>query len=204
MIVARLVPSPADLEFQGKHSGEIFQFQFHQHWIRLLGPIVRLCVSTMAVFGVGYSIFVLAPIEDPFTHYLVLNVLTFLFVFAQFDFMLRFYRYLLSMVVITDKKIHRIKKTLILTDEHISVDLWMMQDIQKSQNGILQNLLRFGTITLEVQETIMSLHFVPHVVDKYEEIMSLREQAREKMGYFGGVLRQDSKQQKQIPKEVFA
>ena len=109
---------------------------------------------------------------------LVLQFLTLFFVLAYFEILKRFYRYLLYIVIVTDKKIHRIKKTLITTDDHISFDLMMVQDIHKSQTGIWQNLLGYGTIVLEAQETIMRLHFVPNVVEKYEKIMHVRERGR--------------------------
>ncbi len=202
MVIARECSNRADLNFQGKHIGETFQFQFHQHWIRLLGPLLRLLTSTVIVFAIGYSVFGFAPVEDDLTRHLVLSFLTALFIASQFDFLFRLYRYLLYVVVVTDKKVHRIKKTLITTDDHISVDLWMTQDIQKCQNGILPNILGFGSIIMEVQETILRFHYVPRILKKYEKLISIREEARGKMGYIGGRLRREARTDEYLRREV--
>lgn len=186
MVIARSSASLSDLNFQGKHSGEHFQFQFHQHWIRLLWPIVKMLIWNSIIFGLGYSVFFMSLSTDIWTRRTILFLLTLFFVISQFELLVKVYRYLLYVVVVTDKKLHRIKKTLVMTDDHLSVDLWMAQDIQKCQFGILQNILGFGSVIVEVQETILRLHYVPNVSKKYEKILFLREKARMKMGYVGG------------------
>ena len=178
MVIARSVAEMADLDFQGKHSGEIFHFQIHQHWVRLVWPLCKFLLWNMIIFGTGYAVFFMEPIVDPFTRRVVLQFLILLFFVAYFEILKRLYRYLLYVVIVTDKKIHRIKKTLIMTDDHISFELSMAQDIHKTQSGIWQNILGYGTITLEAQETIMQLPFVPNVVEKYERIMHIRELCR--------------------------
>ncbi|PIR48842.1 hypothetical protein COU80_04100 [Candidatus Peregrinibacteria bacterium CG10_big_fil_rev_8_21_14_0_10_55_24] len=182
MVIARGVPLK-ELDFQGKDPEEDFQFQFHQHWIRLLWPFIKLLGWNAIIVGIAYSVFMLAPASDDVTRRIVLAFLTTFFVLAHLEFLKRIYTYLLYVIVVTDKKIHRIKKTLVLTNDHLSIDLWMVQDIEKSQEGLLQNLLGFGSIILEAQETVMRLHFVPAVSKKYEQILKLRERARKSMGY---------------------
>jgi len=178
MVIARSTPEAADLDFQGKHSKEVFQFQIHQHWVRLLWPFCKFFLWNIIIFGTGYAIFFIEPVGEGLTRRVILQFLTLFFVLAYFELLKRFYRYLLYVVIVTDKKIHRIKKTLITTDDHISFDLMMVQDIHKTQRGLWQNILGYGTITLEAQETIMRLHFVPNVVEKYEKIMHVRERGR--------------------------
>jgi hypothetical protein len=195
MVIARSCCSKADLDFQGKHSGEHFQFQFHQHWIRLVWPAVKLLLWNFIILGLGYSVFVMTYISDAWTRRAILILLTLFFVMSQLEFLVKIYRYLLYIVVITDKKLHRIKKTLLMTDDHLSVDLWMAQDIHKCQSGILQNVLGYGSVIVEAQESITRLHFVPRVSKKYEKMLFLREQARAKMGYIGG------EKQKKAPKK---
>ena len=161
----------------------------------MLWPVVKLTLWNLIIFGIGYSIFGMTHIVDDLTRHLALGFLTLFFILAHFEFLTRLYRYLLYIVVVTDKKIHRIKKTLITTDDHISVDIWMTQDIQKCQNGVIQNIFKFGSIILEVQETVMRIHFVPKIYKKYERIMHLREHARSKMGYVGGEVGERSQKQ---------
>ncbi len=179
----------ADINFQGKHADEELQLYIHQHWIRLVWPVIKLVGWNLMVFILGYIMFGVVLVEDPYTRRWLLTIFTAFFLLANFEFLVRFYRYLLYVIVVTDKKIHRIKKSLFVLDDHQSVDIWMLQDIFKCQHGIVQNILRFGTLILEAQETIIRVHFAPNVSEKYEKLMHLREHARSRMGYIGGILK---------------
>lgn len=181
----------ADIDFQGKHADEEFHLYFHQHWIRLIWPLTKLIVWNALIFTIGYLMLELVTIEEDITRRLILSFLTIFFLLAHFEFLARFYRYFLYVIVVTDKKIHRIKKSLLTLDDHQSMDLWMLQDINKCQHGIIQNILGFGSIILEAQETIIRIHFTPNISDNYERLMHLRERARARMGYIGGMLHRE-------------
>lgn len=155
----------------------------------MLWPLTKLILLNILVLIIGYILFRVLTIEDPTARRLLLTLFTAFFLITNFEFLIRFYRYLLYVIVVTDKKIHRIKKSLFMLDDHQSLDIWMLQDIFKCQHGIIQNILRFGTLILEAQETIIRIHFAPSVSEKYERLMHLREQARAQMGYVGGVLK---------------
>lgn len=176
----------ADLDFQGKHADEEMVFYFHQHWIRLLWPFVKMILWNVFVFGAGYATFVIANTEDILTRRLMLNIFTIFFTLTHFGFLVSLYKYLLYVIVITDKKIHRIKKTLLSINDHQSIDLWMLQDINKCQHSIIQNIFGFGSIILEAQETVLRLHFIPHVEKNCERFMDIRERVRNTMMYYGG------------------
>jgi hypothetical protein len=93
--------------------------------------------------------------------------------------MMRFYRYFLSLTIVTDRKVHRIRKTLLTMNIHESVDLWLLQDITKSQRGIIQNLFGFGSLILEGQnQPLLRIHFTPHITLNHTKLMHLRERAR--------------------------
>ena len=176
-MVDLLSPVPA-IDFQGKDRSEKFHFYFRQHWIRLFSPFVKMLAWTAGITAISFAIFGTIGQQDSTVRHLTLLLLTGLFLYSQFEFLNAFYKYFLYVVVVTDKKAHRIKKTLITTDEHQSIDLWMIQDINKAQCGIIQNILGYGSITLEAQETIVRLHFVPHISKQYERFMSLKERSR--------------------------
>lgn len=59
----------------------------------------------------------------------------------------------------------------------------MLQDINKCQHGIIQNLFGFGSLILEAQDTTLRLHFVPNVNKKYVHLMHLRERARSSLSH---------------------
>jgi hypothetical protein len=171
-----------DIDFPGRHEGEEFQFFFRQHWIRLWHGFRNLLVWTV-VFGVGIYIVANAFGSDtPVIRRVILVALSIFFLFTQLSFLVKFYSYFLYVIIVTDKKIHRIKKTMLTTDDHQSVDLWTLEDITKNQHGIIQNIFGFGSLVLisQTQEPLR-VHFTPSISDKHEVIMSLREQARKQM-----------------------
>lgn len=169
------------VSFQGKQPEEQFRFYFRQHWIRLLWPLTKLCGWCVLIVGIGSITFVEIGIESPVERRILLLLLCGAFVVAQVEFLVRWYTYFLYVVVATDRKIHRIKKTLVSIDDHQSIDLWMLQDIHKTQRGIVQNVFRYGTVFLEAQETVLRIHFIPRVAKVYDKLMSLKEQARSSM-----------------------
>ena len=168
----------ADTNFQGKDANEDFQFYFHQHWVRLIWPFVKNLIYSAFIITVGYITFITVGIEDALTRRILLLVFGLLFLITNIELISRFYRYFLYVIVITDKKVHRIKKTLLTFDDHQSMDLWMLQDINKCQHGVIQNLFQFGSLILEAQDTVLRLHFVPSIPKKYAMFMRLRERAR--------------------------
>ncbi|TSC80519.1 MAG: Uncharacterized protein G01um101425_173 [Candidatus Peregrinibacteria bacterium Gr01-1014_25] len=158
--------------FQGMSRAEHIEFYFRQHWIRLLWPFSRLCLACTVIAGGAW--FVTAGIPDASMRRLGILALLLIFLALQASFLVRFYRHFLYVIIVTDRKIHRIKKTFLAIDDHQSIDLWSLQDINKSQRGIIQNLFGFGTLTLEAQESILKIHFVPKITKHYESILRLQ------------------------------
>ena len=144
----------------------------------MLWPLFKLLISSTSILIIGYLILVRIGVESTSMRRMLLIALTLLFTISQAEFLSRFYRYFLYVIVVTDKRIHRIKKTLLTIDDHQAMDLWMLQDIFKCQHGILQNMLGYGSLILEAQDTMLRLHFVPNVSKKYGQLMRLRERAR--------------------------
>ncbi len=167
-------PSQVGIEFPGREHDEFVQFYFRQHWIRLARPFGKMLLWFVVL---GIATFFTAQInavgQDTVRHIMLL-LLSLLFFYSQLDFLNEFYRHFLHMIVITNRKVHRIKKTLFLVNDHQSVNVVALQDIHKSQRGPFQNLLSFGTLTLEAQESVLRIHFVPDVQRKYNALLHLR------------------------------
>jgi hypothetical protein len=53
----------------------------------------------------------------------------------------------------------------------------MLQDIERLQIGIIQNVFRYGTIVLEAN-TRLKIHFTPKIDQKYRLLIDLRERSR--------------------------
>lgn len=172
-----------EIDFPGKDRGEELQFYFRQHWIRVWRPFRNLVLWTVGIVLAAFLVNRAFGTADAVaSRRAILLVLCFLFIFAQLTFLIALYKYFLYIVVVTDKKIHRIKKTLLTVDEHQSIDLWMLEDITKNQHGIIQNLFGFGTLVLVMQsQDALRIHFTPFIGRKHEKIMRLREHARRQM-----------------------
>lgn len=171
--------------FQGKDQDEEFQFYFHQHWIRLLWPVTRLVIVNLLMVGIGVVLLFSTQFADPISRRTILTLLTAFALFLHFEFLTRLYCYLLYIIVVTDKRVHRIKKTLITTDDHESTDLWVLQDIHKRQRGLIQNLFGYGSLILQAQETEVRIHFTPEINKRYEALTRLRERARSYINWQG-------------------
>lgn len=172
------------IDFPGKDQGEEFQFFFRQHWIRLWRPLRALLLWTLlGVAGLYASSHAFTGDSALPVGQIMIVALVVLLVLAELTFLIKFYKYFLYVIIVTDKKIHRIKKTLLTVDDHQSIDLWTLEDISKNQHGVIQNLLGFGTLHLIMQDkdTTMRIHFTPFINKKHELIMRLREHARGRM-----------------------
>ncbi|MFH0851845.1 MAG: hypothetical protein V1876_03800 [Candidatus Peregrinibacteria bacterium] len=181
-------PPSSGFSFQAKDHAEAFQFYYHQHWIRLLWPFCRLLLWNILIIGTGIVMLTGDMFEEPLSRRTILLILTVFFLLAHFEFLARLYHYLLYVIVVTDKRIHRIKKTLLTLDDHESTDLWVLQDIHKRQHGLIQNLFGYGTLILQAQETEIRIHFTPKINKRYEALTHLRERARAYISRQGEVL----------------
>ncbi|MDD5623674.1 MAG: hypothetical protein PHI23_03120 [Candidatus Peribacteraceae bacterium] len=179
----------ANFGFQCKDKDEAFQFYFHQHWIRLFWPFCKLVAWNLIIAAIMVTMLVATQFNETLTRRTILLILTAFFLLSHFEFLIRFYHYLLYIIVVTDKRIHRIKKTLLTVDDHQSTDLWVLQDINKRQHGIIQNILGYGSIILEAQDTEIRIHFTPRITEKYEMLTHLREQARTQISHMEELFR---------------
>ncbi|MDD5041269.1 MAG: hypothetical protein PHX87_03280 [Candidatus Peribacteraceae bacterium] len=170
--------SDSGFSFQAKDQAEAFQFYYHQHWIRLVWPLCRLLFWNILIAGTGIIMLTGTMFAEPLSRRTILAILTAFFLLAHFEFLARLYHYLLYVIVVTDRKIHRIKKTLLTMDDHESTDLWVLQDIHKRQHGLIQNLFGYGTMILQAQETEVRIHFTPNINKRYAALTALRERAR--------------------------
>ncbi|MDD4319590.1 MAG: hypothetical protein PHW10_04690 [Candidatus Peribacteraceae bacterium] len=184
--------APIPIRFHRKYTEEEYQFLFRQHWVRLVPSLARLFLVSVLLAAAAATLLLFAdtPLLEPATRRGIAVLIALLFILVQVDILEHLYNHFLYVVIVTDRRIHRFKKTLFLTDDIQSVDLWVLQDIVKHQRGIVQNGLGFGTIEIEAQETIFKIHFVPDIDRKYHDLMRLREQARRKAAAIGQLPRQ--------------
>lgn len=173
MVKQRRTPTAAE-SFPGQNPGETLQFYYRQHWIRLMRTFHLIIVGT-ALYALALWLLVGMPDDD--TRRLLLTFSSFAHLFLQLLILARFYRYFLYVIVVTDQKIYRIKKTLVAVDDRQTIDLWSLSDVTMHQHGLFQNIFGFGTLVLHGNEELR-IHFTPRIRDQLHKISVLRAQAR--------------------------
>ncbi len=173
------LPQPSgSVDFPGRNAGEHLQFYFRHHWIRAAGAFVRTFCFTVGIALLVYLSFPSSSPDRGGTWHALLVCFLLSFFAAHIEFLVRFYVHFLRLVIVSDQSIHRIRKTLLAFDDHEVIDLASLQDVHKSQRGVVQNILGYGTLMLEAQQTTARIHYTPHIARTHRWVMELRDQAR--------------------------
>lgn len=170
---------PQAISFPGMDPTEEFRFYFYRHWTRVARSIGFMLLWVIMLAALVYVSGV-ASADDLPSRRMLIGVFVMFFLVPQFVFAMKMYKYFLCMVIVTDKKVHYFRRTILAVDTHQSIDLWVLQDIDKTQRGLIQNMLGFGTLRLEAQNTALLIYFVPQIDKIYDVIVGLREEARNK------------------------
>lgn len=176
--------SQSEIQFPGKQEDEEFQFFYRQHWVRLVWPAVRSTLLSLVLIIGGYVTFIVVGFDDAVTRRSVFIFLLTFFLLVQWEFLIRCYRHFLSPVIVTNRRVHRIRRTLLALSDHDSIDLRQLQELQKVQRGLIQNMFRYGTLHLQSQNFSTSIHFTPHIDWCHAQLLQLREQAKANQAQF--------------------
>ncbi len=153
------------------HSGERLIVVVNEHWIRYVFPV------TMYAFLMVISLllFILAGITTH--HYMWLSHMTFiagllLFLLTHHWFFMVLLSESLDRIIITNRRLIRLQYRLIFHENVLEVSFEKMKTIDAQKDGILQNLLHYGSLSFENNKAIVSL--VPHpnsVVERIQQAM---------------------------------
>ncbi len=144
-----------DKNFKGQLGTEEVLCYFRKHWIQALPSLLTLlALLTLQIVGLVW----LPTIRDETRAVHILAVVSSLFIlfFMHRQFMAIFHYYLHT-VLITNYRIVEIDKSVYFNDSKDSVDLSKIQDIQKRQNGILESIFNFGTLSIVLSGTHTSV-----------------------------------------------
>lgn len=162
--------------FPGKEPSEAYRFHFRQHWLRLLPTLLKAGIWTILVIFMALTRNWGFELDDTVRR-LFLMAITIFFVFFQMLLMRRWYEYFLFIVIVTNAKLHYIKKPFIFMDHQRSVELVTIKDIRRDQRGLIQPMLGFGTLLLDTAQGEMSIHFVPKISQMHSAIIERREES---------------------------
>lgn len=154
-----------DKHFKGQQAQEEVICFFRQHWIVLMLPIVSFTLTIFVVSTVVIAITFNSKffIENSFLYKLVFFSMFLGMTFYSHHFFLRIINYFLNIVIITNQRLVDIKKTIYLHHDLDAIDLSQVQDVIKTQDGLIKNLLRYGNlkVTLAATATTKTLSYVP-------------------------------------------
>lgn len=154
-----------DMHFKGQHSNEHIECFYRDHWIVVIAPIFFYCVF-VAVFCLLMFFMRTTDILEK-NGILFQTIIFAVFLFATYyahRFFVNLYNHFLNIVIITNYRIVDLDKTIILKDTKEVIDLAKIQDVIKKQDGLIRNILRFGTLTITLSSSSGEkvLHFVPN------------------------------------------
>jgi hypothetical protein len=173
--------------FKGQLRTEEIQCFCRKHWIiliqDLIGFLLFICfIVFLAIYFKGiYKFFAQ---DSFFSSLLAFSIVTFITLYIH-RFFLRFIRYFLDIIIITNYRLVILEKSLYLQDSKDAIDLAKIQDIRKEQHGIIRNVLRFGklVITLSATSTTKVLPLVPNPDYHFRKINTLkRDYIRDRLG----------------------
>lgn len=171
-----------DLHFKGQYADEHVEAFFRSHWITMLPhlfinlfffAIIAVLVvsfySTLVTFAstpAGQIVFVLAML-----------ILT----YCIHQFFMKFVNHFLYTVIITNFRIVEIQNIIFVKDLQVSLDMSMIQDVEKKQNGIFKNILNFGELIVVMSSSdIRVIKFVPNPNFQFRLVNRLKLEWKQK------------------------
>ncbi|MCD6109781.1 hypothetical protein J7J83_03425 [bacterium] len=164
--------------FKGQLDSEIIECFYRKHWIVLAKITIEfiLFIAVLIFTGIHFDgLYSFFSKNSFFVAFLALSIVSLFTIFIH-KFFLRLVRYYLDITVFTNYRIVDVDKSLYLRNSKNAIDLSKIQDIQKSQYGIVKKLLNFGEliITLSSVSTTKVLTFVPNPDYHFRKINRLK------------------------------
>lgn len=155
------------------HNSERLLQVLKEHWIKYVAPtlvfLLLLAISTLLFFLAGLSAH----------HYMWVSHFTFLgalllFLLSQHWFFIFLLSESADCIIVTNRRVIHLKTRLFFQDDLKEIAFEKLKFVHAKKEGILQNILRYGTLSFEGKA---SVPYVPHpnrVAQQIEQAMGLR------------------------------
>ncbi|MBI4235088.1 hypothetical protein HY604_02190 [Candidatus Peregrinibacteria bacterium] len=167
-----------DQFFKGQQQDEKFVCFFRHHWFDLMREFIYFAIFVAFIIT---SLNYISEIQEFLRGNREMKFL-FLAIFLGVTFYLhRFFinllDYFTNIGIITDRRIIDHEKTLFFIDNLDSIELSQIQNIEKIEDGLLPNLLKYGDIKifLNASATVKTFHRVPNAKFHFRCINRERE-----------------------------
>lgn len=139
----------------GEHMVEVTD----EHWIKYVGPVLIAIV----LLGISLLLFVLAGISAHHTMWLSHTSFVsamLLFLFTHHWFFMILLSESLDRILVTNRRLLRIRYRLFFQEDILEISFEKMKTVDAKKQGILQNLLGYGTLYFETK--LASVPLVRH------------------------------------------
>ncbi|MBD3328016.1 hypothetical protein GF340_01800 [Candidatus Peregrinibacteria bacterium] len=168
-----------DKHFKGQMNDEEVIDFFRKHWITLMGPTFSF-VLFIAILSLATYAAVQLPqftLEETLFQILFLLTLTGTAVMTH-NYFMRLFEFYITYVIITNHRVIDIHRTLYLTNDHESVYMKRIQDIQKQQVGLFKNILGYGELIFNAfGPDLITIHNVPNPDFHFRLVNRVRNEA---------------------------
>lgn len=168
------MPDLIHKNFRGQLDDEFVVCYFRRHFVTLIPTLLGIL---FALTLLGLAIFYLPFVDTKNTPVAVSILLGFILLHAliQRQFLKIFYFYLRT-VIVTNYRIVEVDKSLFFKDSKTSIDLVNVQDIEKTQSGIVRTVLNYGSliIYLSGSATPTKIDMVPRPEYQYKKINQVK------------------------------
>ena len=180
-----------DLHFKGQYVDENVVAFFRAHWISLLPDIAfQLFIVVAPVVLFIYFPREITDFVQTTLGQIVLLLGILLMTYFIHNFFIKIINHFLSSIIITNLRIVENQKTIFIKDFQISLDLKMVQDVKKEQNGIPENLLNFGELIFMMSSSdVRKIQFVPNPNFHFRLVNRVKMEIRQKQSGMTGVER---------------
>lgn len=171
-----------DLQFKGQYADEVVIAFFRSHWITLLPHILVHAVFAACIVTLFLNFYdaLLAFFSTPIGEIVLIAAVMVASYFIHI-FYIKLINHFLNTVIITNIRIVEIQKMIFIKDLQVSLDMSMIQDVEKKQNGIIKNILNFGELTVVLSSSdTRTIRFVPNPNFHFRLINRLKLEHRQK------------------------
>lgn len=156
---------------------------FRKHWLILLPTVLTIpIIFCLLAAGLFYLPFVNTSHTVAAAAVLTGFFLLHLAIHRQF---FKIFYYFLHTIMLTNHRIVEVDRSLFLRDSKNSIDISNVQDIEKKQSGLFQNLLNFGSLVIYLSGSSAPsvIDMVPRPEYQYKKINQAKADLMERGRY---------------------
>ncbi len=154
-----------DKHFKGQQNNEQLICFFRQHWLsvmpRLFTMIIFLLIAVFFLFSVPPSHEIGTELIPTLygIGFLVFSIFGTIYLHLFFLSLISHYT---NVTMLSSNRLVMVNKTVYLRNTHESIDLRLIEDVSKTQQGLIKNILNYGEVIITLSDLSKVIRFVPN------------------------------------------